>query len=304
MKLNKGEWSELIAGLLALKEGAIQLYNSEIKIFPTSISYDGLKFFSKKDIQTIDLEKIYEILNLNKGAFSLPPAFLDSIGFVKGGSKSKVDLVMNYVLNRQNLNGSFGVKSLIAGKPSLLNASKATNFRFSVGNVTRSVRSFKAKDLLERIDRSNIKFEHCLNQVFLENLKMIDSSLDTILAEILITYFQRGGSQIPELVENSFSQLNKQLQVKKRIKDFLYYVCVGMFPALPWNGKEQIVETLLLSKVSELFCLHRIEIDTFKEYLYLNSFLDTASTTRHNFGSLFTIEDENFLDLNILIRLK
>jgi len=92
-------------------------------------------------------------------------------------------------------------------------------------------------------------------------------------------------------------------QVKQRIKDFLYYTCFGMFPTKPWDGKEEIVGKLVYTQTEDLFCLHRIDINNFKDYIYENSILDTASTTRHQFGYLFNDNNQTLLDLNLLIRM-
>lgn len=303
MKLNKGEWSELFIGLLSLDRGELKLYKSKLEMKIKSISYNGEYFINKQDIRNINIKEIENSLNKGSGVFSLSPETVKSIGFKKGSSKSKIDIVLKYLLMNQQLEDGFGIKSSIAGKPSLLNASRATNFRFSVRSFNKSLAKNRAKDLVEAIDKSLIKFEGCLSHVFSNNLKMIDSNLDKILAEILITYYQRKGNKIPELVEKTFPDIKQQIQVKQRIKDFLYYTCVGMFPTQEWDGKEQIVGTLVYTKEHELFCLHRIDINNFKDYLYENSVLDTASTTRHQFGYLIEENNQTFLDLNLLIRM-
>ncbi len=132
---------------------------------------------------------------------------------------------------------------------------------------------------------------------------MIDSSLDVIISKILITNYKRMGNKIPDLVEKTFEDFNEKQQIKQRIKDFLYYICVGMFPTKLWNGKEEIIGKLVYTHEEYLFCLHRIDINNFKDYIYNNSILDTASTSRHQFGSLFKENHQTFLDLNLLIRM-
>lgn len=303
MKLNKGEWSELFVGLLSLDRGELKLYKSPLEIKIKDISYDGKYFFNKQHIKNLDIKEFENSLNKGSGVFSLSPEIVKAIGFKKGSSKSKIDIMLKYLLQNQHLKDGFGIKSSIAGKPSLLNASRATNFRFSIQNLNKPLSKDKAKDLVETINKKFIKFECCLSNVFSNNLKMIDTNLDKILADILITYYQRKGNKIPDLVEKTFPDLKQQIQVKQRVKDFLYYTCVGMFPTQEWDGKEQIVGTLVYTKQHELFCLHRIDINNFKDYLYENSVLDTASTTRHQFGYLIDNKNQILLDLNLLIRM-
>lgn len=304
MRLNKGEWSELFIGLLSLKKGELNLYNSTTKIKINDISYDGKNFLSKKDINDIDLNVIKKFLCESIGVFRVPIDVINKVNFKKGSSKNKTDIILRYLLQNENFEDNFSIKSSIGGKPSLLNASRATNFRYSIKNKCGGLLELKTKNLLEKIDINDIRFEKCLSPIFCNNLKMIDSSLDVIISKILISYYKRIGNKIPELVEKTFENFNEKQQIKQRIKDFLYYSCVGMFPTKLWNGKEEIIGKLVYTQDEDLFCLHRIDINNFKDYIYNNSILDTASTSRHHFGSLFEENQQTFLDLNLLIRMR
>lgn len=303
MALNKGEWAELFIGLLSLDKRDIDLYNSKLKVSVSGISYTDKKFVSKDILKKVDLEKLIKSIKSKKGVFSLPQQILDEVGFRKANSTTKVDIFLDYIINQQKRQDGFGIKSSMSGRPSLLNASQHTNFRYLVKNLKEANSTKKAKTLIASLDPQQIEFVKCNSETFAHNLKLIDSSMDQILARINLAYFQKKGRTISEIISAISKDKSEEAHFKKRVKDFLYYTCVGMIPKLKWDGKEQIVGTLVYSHEQELFCLHRIEIDNFKDYLYDISFLDTGSTTRHKFGYLIKENGKVYVDLNLLIRM-
>lgn len=148
MRLNKGEWSELLIDLLSLKKGELNLYNSATKIKITNISYDGKKFLSKKDINDIDLNIIKKFLFESIGVFKIPLDVFNKVNFKNGGSNNKTDTILRYLLLNENFDDNFSIKSSIGGKPSLLNASRATNFRYSINSKCDGLFELKTKNLL------------------------------------------------------------------------------------------------------------------------------------------------------------
>ncbi len=304
MKLNKGEWCELFIGLSSLAKGDLKIYGSSDSLRIEGVSYDGIHFIGKNDLTKKEISELKEEVSSGDGVFEISSKVVKRVHFKKGSSNSKVDVILKYYLGKQIFQDGFGIKSSMSGKPSLLNASGVTKFRFAVTGATRPLLELKTKKLVSQLNRKNLKFVGCLNPIFQKNLKMVDTSLDNILAQILISYFQSKGSSVSDLVDNTFLDPETKKVVKKRIKDFLYYICVGMFPSKEWDGTEKICGTIIYKKNVDIFCLHRNEINGFKDFLYENSFLDTASTTRHNFGYLFKEKSQVYLDLNLQIRLR
>ncbi len=190
---------------------------------------------------------------------------------------------------------------MIGSPPTLLNASQATNFLFKIPSKYKNIEC-KTKKLLKNIPKESIKFVKCSNEVLQQNLNMVDSSMDKYLAKIITFYYKGDATKIIDLINCSFPEAEVN-STKKRFSDFLYYICTSFFPSKIWDGNEKSVGCIFLKKDYSLFGLHRIEINQFKNFLLLNSKLDTPSTSRHQFGSIFKVNEHHYINLNLQIRL-
>lgn len=310
MKLNKGEWSELYVGLLSLKKKIIPLYKSNKKIKVQKIGYHLEKLKTEKDIPDLDqaLEKISKLLfESQERTFDIKnEELIQKIIFGKGTSYTKADIYLNYIIDTIEDTHGFSIKSEVAGSPTLLNASGATNFIFEIdkGDAEKLKGLKKPKEILREARAQNLAINYfgCESDTFKRNLQKVDSSMDNVLALITLNYYSSKYSKLSDLVEKSFS-LEDHDRIKIRVKDFLYYVTTGMFPNKEWDGNEQVAGCLILDKDNDLFALHRIDINNFKDYLYQNVKLETASTSRHGFGKLYMLGTKTFINLNLQIRM-
>lgn len=301
MKLNKGEWSEFYIGLLLLETKRVPLYKSEQIITVNSISFDNKNFSCKVDHEL--LKDLKQNITSQKGVFQLDhKEAIADFNFSKGTSNEKADLFINYILQGSRFTDGFSVKSKISSKPTILNASKKTNFIFQLSNIRETWRDLKAKELVSQIPPKTVKFLACSSQTFTKNMHMVDSNMDEILSRIVWGYYAKKASTIIQLIEAVYPQ-EQHIKIKKRVADFLYYITVGMFPSIPWDGKEDAVGCIILEKNQDLYALHRIEMNQFKTYLILNTKLETASTSRHDFGKVYQADNSYFLKLNLQIRM-
>lgn len=303
--MNKGEWSELLVGLLLLQHKECHLYKTltVMEIQKMGFTPDKLLSFEEVDFSCIDYIKKQLSNSKNKGSFDLPKikSLKKKTFFKKGTSFEKDDLTLQYRINNVVSTHGFGVKSMLGSSPTLLNASQATNFIFKVPSKYKDSKD-KTKVLLQNIPDESIVFKKCSNEILQKNLKMIDSSMDRYLAKILISYYKGKHSKIIDLINCSFP-ISEVACVKKRFSDFLYYSCTSFFPSKVWDGMEKSIGCIFLKKDFSLFSLHRIEINQFKNFLLLNSKLDTPSTSRHHFGTIYTEDKEHYIKLNLQIRL-
>ena len=81
------------------------------------------------------------------------------------------------------------------------------------------------------------------NQVFGDNLVLIDSNMDKIIAETLLYFYKDGISSYDEMVENlngknpmNYGNVNAY---KYKFKKFLTAVALGMKPATVWDGLDE-----------------------------------------------------------------
>jgi type II restriction enzyme len=212
----------------------------------------------------------------------------------------------------------------LGGEATLLNAGKTTNFIYQVldfkatsGEIesineidTRS----KIKDRIEAIKSKGgrLKFINLEQDIFKNNLVLIDSLLPNIVAEILNTFFTTSLSSIKDLTENinSNNPINYDNKFSHsfyeyKMKRFLTDVALGMTPSKVWSGVYDATGGYLIVKENgDVLCYHIYNRNQFEDYLFANTKLETASSTRHDFGKIYEENGCFYFKLNLQIRFK
>jgi hypothetical protein len=264
------------------------------------------------------------------GAFSIPETetFMKEIncGSLKAKSTSKTDIKV--VIHDRKINRTaelgFSIKSHLGGDATLLNAGKTTNFIYEITNFTGSPADVKKinsldsrskiKDRIEEIKRlgGSFKFESLEQDIFKNNLILIDSLLPNILSEIVQQFYTSSSSTLEALTSDIISSnpINYDTQFSHsfyeyKIKRFLTDVALGMMPSKVWGGLYDATGGYLIVKENgEILCYHIYNRNQFEDYLFQNTKLETASSTRHDFGQIFEKDGKMFFKLNLQIRFK
>jgi hypothetical protein len=134
--------------------------------------------------------------------------------------------------------------------------------------------------------------------------------LTQILSEIVYLFFTSDHSKIVDLV-NKISILNPldfNIETNHpfynyKIKRFLTDIALGMMPSKVWTGQFDATGGYLIVKEDgEVLCYHIYNRNEFEDYLLNNTKLETASSTRHDFGSVYKVDNMQFIKLNLQIR--
>lgn len=355
---NKGEWSEFYAFIKILADGCVYAADEALnRIDDIQYPVHGVlrkendivKYYNLKNSENIIIEKIgdlqpatlhtttpklglkedatslfLQIKNGKGSSFSLEIADELKAKFlctkIKADSQNKEDIILvihDYVTSRENQVG-FSIKSNIGASPTLLNASKATNFRYSVTNFSGCIDGInsietksKVRDRIAQITKNGGHFEFLgtPNTIFTKNIRKVDSLMPTILSEILMQYYQGAATSIQDLtrlISESSCMHSYNLDfdtLKFKIKYLLLNVALGMMPATLWDGFIKADGGYIVVKEDgDILCYHIYNIAQFSEYLFRNTKLDTPSTSKHNFGVLNKIENALYLDLNLQVR--
>jgi hypothetical protein len=274
--------------------------------------------------------KLLSTIKGSTGAFSIPEieTFMNSINCsslkAKSTSKSDIRIVIHDQRINQTAELGFSIKSQLGGQATLLNAGKTTNFIYQVSglqpteNEIKKVNEIdtksKIKDRIESIKQSggNVEYLSLEQDVFKNNLVLIDSLLPNILAEIVKTFYTSSLSSMKDLTENinKINPLNYDNQFahtfyEYKIKRFLTDVALGMTPSKVWNGIYDATGGYLIVKENgEVLCYHIYNRNQFEDYLFQNTKLETASSSRHEFGKIYKKNDEFYFKLNLQIRFK
>lgn len=278
------------------------------------------------DHSVILLAKIKE----STGSFNIPEIeeFMTAVSCytLKAKSTSKTDI--RIVIHDQRINQTaelgFSIKSQLGGEATLLNAGKTTNFIYKIDDfnptaeeITRineiDTRS-KIKDRIAAINEKggNLTFITLEQNIFKNNLVLIDSLLPNILGEIIKTFFTSNLSTTEDLTANinQTNPLGYDTQFAHtfydyKIKRFLTDVALGMTPSKVWTGIYDATGGYLIVKENgDVLCYHIYNRNQFEDYLFANTKLETASSTRHEFGKIYEENGQLFFKLNLQIRFK
>ena len=274
--------------------------------------------------------KLLATIKGSNGAFSIPEieTFMNSINCsslkAKSTSKSDIQIVIHDQRINQTAELGFSIKSQLGGQATLLNAGKTTNFIYQITdfqlteNQIKSINVIdtksKIKDRIDSIKQlgGNIEYISLEQDVFKNNLVLIDSLLPNILAEIVRTFYTSSLSSIKDLTENinKINPLNYDNQFAHtfydyKIKRFLTDVALGMTPSKVWNGIYDATGGYLIVKENgDVLCYHIYNRNQFEDYLFQNTKLETASSTRHEFGKIYEKNGQIYFKLNLQIRFR
>ena len=276
--------------------------------------------------QTVDLLK--QIREATSATFSIPEIekFIQSFNCNSLKAKSTVKSDIRIVIHDQRTGTTpelgFSIKSQLGGASTLLNAGKTTNFIYEIGGDAiseDSVREIndinsrsKIKDRIEKIQSlsNNLDFIKTESATFGNNLTLIDSSLPKIISEILLKFFTSTSSKTSELVDKitesnplGYNLENQHPFYSYKIKRFLTDVALGMMPSKVWTGELDATGGYLVVKEDgEILCYHIYNRNEFEDYLLSNTKLETASSSRHDFGSIYEENGKLLFKLNLQIR--
>lgn len=247
-----------------------------------------------------------------------------NFGKIKAGASKKGDIVivLHDHITSQDHEVEFSIKSYLGGQPTLLNPSKiGTNFKFKVVGFSGDVESINSIDsnrkVLDRFEAirtagGELEFAGMLSSTFQKNIRKIDSFMPEIVGEYLRLANKGRGKKISDLTKLVFNSppiaalLEPSLDhedIKYKIKQLLLNVALGMVPQTEWDGLFKADGGyIVVREDGEVVCFHVYNISQLSEYLFQNTTLETPSTSRYNFASLYQESNSLYINLNLQIR--
>ena len=139
---------------------------------------------------------------------------------------------------------------------------------------------------------------------------MIDSLFPLIVSEFLLQYYSGNGNLICELTPKvrkinpcNFNTNLQHMYYEHKMKNFLTDVALGMTPATAWNGDFQATGGyIIVREDGEVLCYHIYNHNEFQEYLFNNTRLETPSTSKYDFGTIYKEDGKLFIKLNLQVR--
>lgn len=296
------------------EEGSIEITNET----------ETLKIYDTSELRE-KTQRIFECICSGEKTFAIPEAeeLMSELlcTRIKVSSEEKADLVavIHDRISESSPMLGFSIKSMIGGAPTLLNAGNTTNFVYEVKDFKGKLDDInsiethsKIRDRILAIKEQGGVFEYInvLDEQFDQNLRMIDTALPNFLAHMVFDFFTSRNRTTEELVQSL--ALNTQMQAKYKlspenysykIRNFLDAIALGMVPSKPWDGFMKAHGGYIVVKENgEVVCYHLYNRDKFQTYLYENSRFEGASSSRHNYGSLYQKDGKLYFNLNLQIR--
>ncbi len=264
-----------------------------------------------------------------KGAFPVErtETFMKNIacGQLKAKSKDKADIRVGLIDIHTGYRPvvGFSIKSQIGGLSTLLNAGRTTNFIYKLdsekGNIVKDVNALytvrgnrnhvdvRARLRVLKDSGIGISYFGTENRVFNDNLVLIDSRMDRILAETLLYYYRDGCILCSELVkrleEENPMEYGNIKAYEYKFKKFLTAVALGMRPSVEWDGRDEASGGyIIVTHEGDVVAYHIYNRNYFEDYLLNNTKYETASTSRHGFGTIYENGDDKFIKLNLQVR--
>lgn len=313
---NKDETKEYTAGEMI----SIYINGEKVKELPEtefeSESVNLLNEFNSKD---------------SNGAFSVESTqnFRDKILCYKlfTPAMDKNDIMVKIIDTDTVYSQTIGssMKSELGSSPTLLNAGKTTNFIYKIEHnypdlireaneiykVSGGKNHTDVRGRISKIIKENgtLEYRKMNNKVFEDNLVLIDSNMDKIIAETLLYFYKDGISNCNEMVEKleqenpmNYGNVNAY---RYKFKKFLTAVALGMKPATVWDGLDEATGGyIVVTNEGNVLAYHIYNRNYFEEYLLSNTKYETASTSRHDFGEVYSENGEDFIKLNLQVRFR
>ena len=212
----------------------------------------------------------------------------------------------------------FSIKSMIGGSSTLLNAWDTTNFVFKIQgfqwnkeDINKIDWRSKIRDRVKKIKEMwwELIFLKPKNPIFSGNLRKIDTVFWKMIANMLVDFYSWNGSKLSELTKKlSESTVLEDFwfsgnDYEYKVKNFLDAVALWMVPWKEWDWIS-IAQWgyIVVKEDGEVICYHLYNRDEFRAYLFENTKFETASSSRHGFGSIYEDWGELYLSLNLQIR--
>lgn len=216
----------------------------------------------------------------------------------------------------------FSIKSKFGQNPTLFNAGSSSQYLYKLTGCNDAMMEefnaisekdgrgwSKCKEYLSSHSVST-EFARTQNPVYANNLFLIRESMAKIMAwcvkdRLLSANDNHNVKETVERMaeENPLNVPNPQVYYEKALKDFLIAGFTGMTAGKVWDGKEQVNGGyIVVMDDGDILCYHSNDRESFRDYLYRNTFFEYVSADKYSWSRIQKIDGEYYLPLNVSIR--
>lgn len=242
--------------------------------------------------------RIPEIQDFLESMFiKTPKANLSDEAKKKYGAKADVVITSEDSQDRAHRTEGFSIKSHIGSSPTLFNGSQTSGFVYEIiGCDETGMHTINALDsfvaMIAHIKQNySLRFQGCRNEIFEENLELVDGSLEGVLNEMVlasINYSAKPASKnLPDLCDaltrtNPLGKRHPENYYASKIKSFLFASFAGMTASTVWDGRKNLTGGYIdVTKDGEMLYYRANSDDVFCNYLMKYAYLDFLDRGRH-----------------------
>lgn len=180
--------------------------------------------------------------------------------------------------------------SQMEANPTLFNSSQTSGFVYKiVGCDEDGMHRLNYKDgfldIINAIkDEYSLEFVGCRNEIFEQNIRMIDWRMDEILsyAMLMNAGYLNGldSTNISDISKalanlNPLGARNPHFFYETKLKNFLFASFAGMTASTEWNGRKRLTGGYIdVDREGELLYYRAISDDVFENYLFKHTYVD------------------------------
>ena len=216
----------------------------------------------------------------------------------------------------------FSIKSKFGQNATLFNAGSSSQFLFKLSNCNdQTMAEFNVikdgngrgwslcKDYLSS-HNIGMEFDRTQYPTYGNNLFLVRESMAKILAwcvydRLVVSSTSYGVMETVERMAeaNPLGVPSPAIYYEKALKDFLMAGFTGMTAGNMWDGKEQVNGGyIVVMDDGDVICYHSSDRETFRDYLYRNTYFEYVSADKYSWSRIIKIDGEYFLPLNISVR--
>ena len=261
-------------------------------------------------------------------SFTFPSivSFLNSIHVnslsASKSDKSDIRIIVHDLNTGMQPKLGFSIKSMLGQNSTLFNAGQTTNFIYEITGIHLSTKQITYVNALNTVPKIKNKIDYLINSgaqfkyrnISSNNLKLnlqlIDSDLPEILGHIVLYKYSLNKNNMDDLLMQLENDNPKKFDLSQghpfyeyKIKNFLTDSALGMTPSALWTGQYDATGGIIIVKQNgEIVCYHIYNRNEFQQYLINNTKLEQASTTRYNFGTVYSENGKLYMKLNLQVR--
>ena len=219
--------------------------------------------------------------------FTTPKANLSDSAKEKYGAKSDIIITSQNSLDKSRTTEGFSVKSHLGSNPTLFNCSQTSGFVYRIpGCDVCGMHRLNALDSFKTIitaikEHYSLEYIGCRNEIFEQNICLVDSRMDEILHQTLLLFYGYYGIDVSvdmDSVCDALAELNP-INIKNpgffyraKIKNLLFASFAGLTASTPWSGRKKLTGGYIdVSQNGDLLYYRAISDDIFENYLFQNT---------------------------------